>query len=326
MAGLSVRRCLVLHGFCAVVTALAVLSGAVGARAEPSVAELEKQIDQAWNSLEPVIEKHNATRIELTTKRAEADELARRIQPLQQRVDEALGRVGDLAVMSYKNGSASTLNALLASGRRDILVEQLTALSHVARSQRQDIQGVLDAKQAYEDQKKPLDGLVAQLTTTEAQLAVRKKQIDEEIKRLDKLRLAAYGRGGTGELRPAPCPTSYPGGAAGKVVRFACAQIGKPYVWGAAGPGSYDCSGLTLHAWAQAGIRLPHNAAAQRSTVRSVSRSELRPGDLVFYFGDLHHIGMFVGGDWMVHAPQSGDQVRMAKINSMPVHSYGRPG
>jgi cell wall-associated NlpC family hydrolase len=114
------------------------------------------------------------------------------------------------------------------------------------------------------------------------------------------------------------------------VIRFACAQIGKPYVWGAEGPGSYDCSGLTLRAWAQVGVGLPHNAAAQRRAVKSVSRSQLRPGDLVFYYADLHHVAMYAGKingtDWIVHASQSGEPVQMRKMDAGGnIHSYGRP-
>jgi peptidoglycan DL-endopeptidase CwlO len=81
-----------------------------------------------------------------------------------------------------------------------------------------------------------------------------------------------------------------------------------------------------MAAWAKAGVGLPHNALQQSRTIRSVSRSELRPGDLVFYYSDVHHVAIYVGGDWVVHAPHSGDVVRMRKIDIGPVHSYGRPG
>ena len=121
---------------------------------------------------------------------------------------------------------------------------------------------MVDLRDQLAAEKAPLDEMVAQLTRTEAQLAAKKKQINAEIDRLQKLRLKVYGSGGGGPLRPAPCPAGYPGGDAGVAVKFACAQIGKPYVWGAEGPNTYDCSGLTLAAWAKAGVSLPHNAAA----------------------------------------------------------------
>ncbi|HEX2773418.1 MAG TPA: NlpC/P60 family protein, partial [Micromonosporaceae bacterium] len=261
-----------------------VLTGATPAGAEPSVSDIEKQIDEAWNKLEPVIEKHNAARQDLAAKRKQAQALARRIQPLELQIQLAMEKVGDLAVRAYKGEQTSAVNAILSSGTPDAFLNQLELLDQFARRQHTDVQAVLDLKEKLATQKRPLDQLVTQLAQSEAELAAKKKQINAEIKRLQELRLQVYGSSTSlGSLRPAPCPSTYPGGAAGKAITFACAQIGKPYVWGADGPGSYDCSGLSMRAWAQGGIYLPHNAAAQRRAVRSVSRSELRPGDLVFY-------------------------------------------
>ncbi|GAB3819483.1 C40 family peptidase [Micromonospora zhanjiangensis] len=310
--------------FTAVASAAALLIGAAPVHAAPSVSDIEKQIDTAWNDLEPTIEKHNAVSQDLAKKKKLADELARKIQPLQLQVDLAMSKVGELAVRAYKGDEASALNAILATGSPKELINKLEVLDQFARDQQQDVQAVVDLKARYAAQKAPLDRLVAQLTRTEAELAKKKKDIDTEIARLQKLRLQAYGSGAGGVFKPAPCPANYPGGNAGKVVKFACAQIGKPYIWGASGPGSYDCSGLTMAAWAQVGVNLPHNAAQQHSLVRSVSRAELIPGDLVFY-NNLAHVGMYVGNGWVVHAPQSNDHVRMRKIDGGIV-GYGRPG
>lgn len=303
------------------------LVGAMPAIADPSVSDIEKQIDEAWNKLEPVIEKHNAARQDLAAKRKQAAALARRIKPLELQIQLAMDKVGDLAVRAYKGEETSAVNAILTSGSPDTFVNQLELLDQFARRQHSDVQTVLDLRQKLAAQKEPLDRLVAQLTQTEAELAAKKRQIDAEIDRLQKLRLVAYGNSTSlGSLRPAPCPTTYPPGAAGKAVTFACSQIGKPYVWGADGPSSYDCSGLTMAAWAKGGVYLPHNAARQRRASPYVSRSDLRPGDLVFYYSDLHHVGMYVGGGWIVHAPHSGDVVRMKRIDNGPINSYGRPG
>ncbi|MGW0434665.1 C40 family peptidase [Micromonospora sp. NPDC003197] len=318
------RRSLFTATLAAIASIAVVLVGATPAHAEPSVTEIENQIDKAWAKLEPIIEKHNATRQDLAVKKKQADALGKKIQPLQRQVDEAMGKVSELAVQAYKGNNASTLNAILATGSPTSLMDQLGVLDQFARQQQHDIQAVVDLKNKYAAQKGPLDVLVAQLTRTEAELAAKKKEIDAEVARLQKLRLVAYGNGGGGVLRPAPCPATYPGGSIGQVVKFACAQIGKPYVWGAAGPNSYDCSGLTLRAWQQAGVTLPHNAARQRAMMPHVSRAELRPGDLVFY-SNLAHVGIYVGNGWVVHAPTSGDKVRMRKVDG-GVHSYGRPG
>ncbi|MEU8332543.1 NlpC/P60 family protein [Micromonospora sp. NPDC048839] len=315
-------------------TALAALAGvavvltgsATAAHADPSVAEIERQIDADWNKLEPVIEQHNATRIDLANKRRQAQALAARITPLERQVDAAMDKVSALAVRAYKGENVLTVNAVLGSQSPSEVVGQLEMLDRFAHNQQQDVREVSDLRDELARQKAPLDEMVTQLTRTEAQLAAKKKQINDEIDKLQKLRLKVYGSGGGGPLRPAPCPGSYPGGAAGTAVKFACAQIGKPYVWGAEGPNSYDCSGLMLAAWAKAGVSLPHNAAAQSRVTKNVSKGDLRPGDLVFYYSDIHHVGMYVGGGWVVHASQAGQPVKMKKVDDGPIHSYGRPG
>jgi peptidoglycan DL-endopeptidase CwlO len=304
-----------------------VMAAAPPASADPSVSEIEKQIDEEWNKLEPVIEQHNAARQELAAKRKQAAALARRIKPLELQIQLAMAKVGDLAARAYKGEQTSAVNAILTSGSPDAFVNQLELLDQFARRQHSDVQAVLDLKEKLAAQKRPLDQLVTELAQRTAQLAAKKKQIDAEVDRLQKLRLEVYGSSTSlGSLRPAPCPSYYPGGGAGKAVTFACKQIGKPYVWGADGLGSYDCSGLTSRAWAQAGVYLPHNAARQRSAVPSVSRSNLRPGDLVFYYSDLHHVGMYAGDGWIVHASRAGEPVKMRRMDGAPIHSYGRPG
>ncbi|WP_406039328.1 NlpC/P60 family protein [Micromonospora sp. NBC_00898] len=307
-------------------TAVILTGGATAAHADPSVAEIERQIDQDWNKLEPIIEQHNATRQDLAVKRKQADALAKQIAPLQLQVDLAMGQVSGLAADAYKGEQLSTVNALLGSRSPADVVNNLELLDRFAHRQQQQVSSVVELRDQLAAKKKPLDEMVAQLARTEAQLAAKKKLINAEIAKLDKLRLKVYGNGGGGPLRPAPCPSGYPGGPAGIAVKFACAQIGKIYVWGAAGPDHYDCSGLTMAAWAKAGVSLPHNARQQHDVTRRVSRSELRPGDLVFYYSDLHHVAMYVGGGWVVHASQSGKPITMKRVDDGQINSYGRPG
>ncbi|WP_245730441.1 C40 family peptidase [Micromonospora pallida] len=301
-------------------------SGAGVAHAEPSVAEIERQIDREWNALEPVIEQHNATRQALADKRGQAAALAARIEPLRREIDRAMTKVDGIAVRAYKGENASALNAMLANPSPAAVVQQLELLDQFARRQQADIRHVVELRNQLTARKDPLDRLIVQLGQVDRQLDAKRQQIDATIARLQKARLKAYGTGGGTSLRPAPCPAAYPGGAAGRAVSFACAQIGKPYVWGAEGPNAYDCSGLMLAAWARAGVALPHNAAQQRRVTAQVGRSELRPGDLVFYYSDLHHVGMYVGDGWVVHASRAGVPVRMKRADDGPVHSYGRPG
>jgi cell wall-associated NlpC family hydrolase len=304
-----------------------VAAGSTAAHAEPSISEMEKQLDQAWNKLEPVIERHNQVRADLAVKQKQVAALQQKIQPLQLQVDLAMTRVGEFAAQSYKGGNASAINALLSSGSPTVFADRLALLNEFAKGQQDRIKDVVSLKGRYDAQKAPLDALVKQLARAEADLAAQQKQIDATIKELQALRLKAYGTtGAVGNLRPAACPYQYIGGPGGTAAKFACSQIGKPYVYASDGPGSYDCSGLTMASWAKAGVSLPHNALQQSRVTKSISRSQLQPGDLVFYYSDVHHVSLYVGGGWVVSAPQTGDVVRMKRMDFGPIHSYGRPG
>jgi peptidoglycan DL-endopeptidase CwlO len=297
----------------------------------PAPSDVEAQIDQQWNTLEPIIEQYNTVHSQLTANKAKSATLQNQLQPLQLQVDMALSKVSDIAVSVYMGGPASTLNAVLTTSSPTSLADQLTLLNMVARSQQEQISNVTVVRDKYAGDKKALDDLIAQQAKQDADLAAKKKQIEDRISQLQKLRQQAYGSSGaaTGSLKPVACPVEYVGGAAGTAANKACSLIGKPYIWGAAGPSGYDCSGLTMAAWLAAGVRLDHSAATQMRETTRVSRSDLRPGDLIFFYSDIHHVGMYVGGGWFVHAPHTGDYVRMAQLSGYYANNiagYGRPG
>lgn len=114
--------------------------------------------------------------------------------------------------------------------------------------------------------------------------------------------------------------------AAKKAVDVALAQIGDPYVWGAGGPGSFDCSGLTSFAWAAAGVGLPHSSAAQYGVGTRISRDQVRAGDLVFFYSPIHHVGIAINNTQMVHASTYGVPVKIAPIDSSPFSGATRVG
>ncbi|MEV3999299.1 NlpC/P60 family protein [Streptomyces halstedii] len=126
------------------------------------------------------------------------------------------------------------------------------------------------------------------------------------------------GTGGTGS------DTGY-ASKAEKVLAFARAQIGKPYVWGATGPSSYDCSGLTQAAWKEAGVTLPRTTWDQVKVGTRVATADLQPGDLVFFYDDISHVGIYKGDGMMIHAPKPGANVREESIYSMPIYGSVRP-
>jgi peptidoglycan DL-endopeptidase CwlO len=309
------------------VIALALSSSAHAAPASPS--DIEAQIDAAWNKLEPVLEQHNGVKSQLVANQAKAAQLAEQIRPLQLQVDLTMGRVSSISTQAYKSGQASTLNALLTSSSPNTLAEQLSMLDAMAKNEQAQIADVAKAKAQYDAQKKPLDALVKQLSAQEAQLAAEEKKLNDQIKQFNDMRRAAYGNGGQGSLRLGPCPASYDGNIGSKVAQIACGKIGSPYIFGAEGPNNFDCSGITKWAWAQATggrVNLYHYTVTQFNTTQRVSRANLRPGDLIFWFSDMHHMGMYVGGGFAVHAPQPGESLKMAPMDQMPISGFGRPG
>jgi len=120
-----------------------------------------------------------------------------------------------------------------------------------------------------------------------------------------------------GEAPVAAAPPSHYGGVVGIAMRY----LGVPYVWGGASPSGFDCSGFTMYVYAQVGVSLPHNAAAQYGMGVPVSRSDLQPGDLVFFYG-LGHVGLYIGGGSFIHAPHTGDVVKISSLSGGYASAY----
>jgi peptidoglycan DL-endopeptidase CwlO len=300
------------------------------AYAQPSVADLEAQINQAWNTLEPLVEQYNMVHAQLQANQAKAATLEAQMKPLQLQVDLVLTRVGAMSANLYESGPLGTASAMLESGSPTNLMDQLSTLDILARRQADTVQGAADLVAKYDAQKKPLDALIAAQAQQDADLAAKKATIEQQMNSLQQLRQQAYGSSGMagGSIRPAACPFVLGTGRGAIAAKTACDQIGKPYVWAAAGPKTFDCSGLTLYAWAAAGVTLRHYTQWQWQDAKPVTRAQLQPGDLVFYFSDLHHMSMYVGGNWVVHAPTTGDVVRMTTLDNpyLPIAGFRRPG
>ncbi|WP_419667230.1 NlpC/P60 family protein [Streptomyces sp. 2-1] len=185
--------------------------------------------------------------------------------------------------------------------------------------------------------------LLSKLTTEEkARLAAIERQKQEEAQRkadelarqqaadAERRRQEAAQDTGTSTSSGSASGTSGSGSTAStakadKALAFARAQIGKPYVWGASGPGSYDCSGLTQAAWKAAGVTLPRTTWDQVKAGTTVSVNSAQPGDLVFFYDDISHVGIYIGDGMMIHAPKPGAYVREESIYYMPIHSVVRP-
>ncbi|HEX2773419.1 MAG TPA: NlpC/P60 family protein [Micromonosporaceae bacterium] len=321
---------------------LAGLLPAATAQAEPSPAEIEAMIDKKWQQLEPTIEQYNKVRNQLAANRKKAAELQKRLGPLSQQAERALDQVGALATTYYKTGPSSELNALLSGGAPGLLPERLTLLQRLAEDEHKQVAALTATRDRYAAEKQKLDALIAQQARQEAELAAKKKVIEVEIKRLERMqadaeRAAAQSSGtssgtssgGSGTpttVQVGSCPSVSAVGAAAIAVKTACAQIGDPYVWGAAGPDAFDCSGLTQYAWGKAGVSLTHHTGDQWNETTHVSSSEARAGDLVFFYSDLHHVGLYLGNGMIVHASRAGKPVQVASVSYMPVAGYRRVG
>jgi hypothetical protein len=295
--------------------------------AGPTVQQIEAQIAQVWNQAEPMIEQYNSIHDQYTKNKAQQAALEKKLEPLQLQLDLGQVRVGAIAAQAYRGQGADMFNAFISAGSPSALADQLTFLDVMARQQEEQVSGVAAIKAQYDAQKAPLDALVAQLSAQDAQLSAQKAQIEAKLDDLQKLRLQAYGTtGGTGSYRPWACPYTYAPTNGYKAALFACKQAGIPYVWAAAGPNSYDCSGLTMASWEQVGVYMPHNALAQRQSIPAVSRANLQVGDLVFYYSDTRHVAIYEGGDYVMQAPAPGDNVRMSVMEEVgPILAYGRP-
>jgi cell wall-associated NlpC family hydrolase len=314
---------------CAIAAVGIVVTGPTVAFAVPSPSSVEAQIDKQWNDLEPVIEQYNDTHNKLLKNQAQQKKLNAQLTPLQVQVDVALSQVRGLATDAYMQGAPNAFNAMLVSGTPTGLTDKLMYLDQLAKHQQQQIAGVAALRDKLAGTKVELDSLTKSIAARDSDLAKKKVAISSKINSLQKLRIQAYGSANVddGPLHIGPCPYTYTNDKGGRAAQKACDLVGSPYVFGAEGPSTYDCSGLTKVAWASVGVGLDHFTGDQINEGRAVTRGELKPGDLLFYGRPVHHVSIYIGGGMMVHAPHTGDHVRMAKMDSPgEIVAYRRPG
>ncbi|MEV0216621.1 NlpC/P60 family protein [Micromonospora sp. NPDC050695] len=305
----------------------ALIAPSAVARAEPSPADLTRQIEASSGELERVVEAYNKLREEIKTNEAAVARLQARIGPLEQQAEQSRADVAELASTAYKNGSLRTADALLRPGGSAALLDRLGALDQLTRQRQERISGFTANQRQLLDEKARLDATLTRQAAQARQLSTGKKQIEQDLAKLYELRRQAYGaaterpepRAAATEAKNVPAVA----GGAGVAVRYAFGALGKPYIWASDGPDGYDCSGLTLAAWRAAGKSLPHNARMQWGVVTHISRDDLRPGDLIFYSG-LGHVALYVGDGQAIDAPSPGRNVRKRAMDMMPIQGYGR--
>ncbi|MBT2367826.1 C40 family peptidase [Streptomyces sp. ISL-10] len=234
------------------------------------------------------------------------------------------------AVSDYETERAAAAKQRAQATKR---LESLTDSQQALRISKQKVQAKLAEART----------LLSQLTAEEkARLAAIEREKEEEARRKAEAKAEAEARARAEAEAEAerqreseePPPETGTGtgtddgtyaARADEVLAFARAQIGKPYVWGATGPSSYDCSGLTQAAWKAAGVDLPRTTWDQVKVGQRVATADLLPGDLVFFYDDISHVGIYIGDGKMIHAPKPGDNVREESIYYMPIYGSVRP-
>jgi cell wall-associated NlpC family hydrolase len=332
----------------------------VPASADPGRGELTQLLADASHQLEVVSEQINQARTELGQQQAAADDAQRAAADAQGQLTALDGQIRQLARTAYTSNRFSQVQVLLTTTSVDQMIARLGTLNAIAGHQDAAVHQVVQVAGAAQKARAQADGAATaarqtldRVTAQQARLETQAADYQRRYDALTRAEQEAVSRavagpaipvsaqaadGGQGSPAPAQAPAPRPaqapapavavgGGGSGAgqaAVATALAQVGKPYSYGAAGPGAFDCSGLTMYAYAAAGIRLPHSSTAQYGMGRPVSRSELQPGDLLFFYSSLSHVAMYVGNGRMVHAATQGTPVQVVDVSYMPSYMGAR--
>ncbi|MET9145009.1 MULTISPECIES: NlpC/P60 family protein [unclassified Streptomyces] len=300
------------------------------------------KLDELYHDAAVATDAYNAAEEKSKRQSAEVVGLSQKIVEQQRKLDELKDRAGAAARAQYRTGGLPPQAQLLLSddpqhfldgAGRVLEGERATSglLQEMTRTQQDLQQYAADAA----DQLHKLEDNRKAKATAQKRIQARIKEAEQLEARLEKRqqeRLAQLEREAAQQAQAAWLDTGILkeiGGSATeagkKAVQYATAQIGKPYEWGAEGPKTYDCSGLTSQAWAAAGHPVPRTSQEQWKQLKHVSVKDMRPGDLIIYFGDASHVAMYVGKGRIVHAPRPGRTVTLAGAGTMPILGVVRP-
>ncbi|MEU9405292.1 NlpC/P60 family protein [Streptomyces sp. NPDC048281] len=300
------------------------------------------KLDKLYHDAAVATDAYNAAEEAAQKQSAEIVGLAKKIVKGQQRLDELKERAGRAAAAQYRTGGLPDSAKLMLS---DNPSEFLDGAGRVLQGERATKALIREVTRTQQDLKQYAADAADQWNRLEAgrkAKAAAKKKITQRIAAAEKLestlekkqkeRLAELERESAYQAQTAWLDTgilddihSKASAAGKKAVAFATAQLGKPYVWGAEGPDSYDCSGLTSQAWASAGKPIPRTSEEQWKQLRHVDVKDMRPGDLIIYFDDASHVAMYIGDGAIIQAPRPGRTVSIGGAGSMPILGVVRP-
>ncbi|WP_370414463.1 NlpC/P60 family protein [Streptomyces fradiae] len=330
-----------------------VFEGSGHAAPNPTPAQVKAQVDRLYEEAEVATEKYNGAKEQADAARAGFDRLRDEAARRTERLNRSRDALGAVAAAQYRSGGLDPAIQLALTSDPDQYLERAALAEKAGDRQAAALTAVRRELTAVRQLRAQSEGRLTELRAHEAELRRQKTTVQTKLDAARTLlaRLTAEERAryeaavaagshdaaGASSAGPAAAdradragtlrgPISAPTSRAAAAISFARAQLGKPYVWGATGPSAYDCSGLTQAAWRAAGVSLPRTTYTQINAGRRVSRSELAPGDLVFFYSGISHVGLYIGGGQMIHAPRPGAPVRVAPIDEMPFAGATRVG
>ncbi|MCW2903533.1 MAG: hypothetical protein JWO67_5798 [Streptosporangiaceae bacterium] len=310
----------------ALAATLAMPAGTAYAQPKPSLAQAKKQLQTLSEQVDKLVEKYNkanedlkAAKKKLTVTRAAASKEQASFNQMRQKVAE-------LAATAYKSGDTGDVSGFLSASDPQAILDQAAVFTHLSDNRASQLSQFLAVAQRMQREQAQAKSAYDQVAALAKDLRDQKQAVEKSVAQQKRL-VQRLG----GAQRSGPVGGSYTGPATGSAraaLQYAFAQKGKPYQWGGAGPNSYDCSGLTMMSWRSGGVNLPRTTNTQYAASRRVAFGDLQPGDLVF-FNNLGHVGMYVGGGQMIHAPRTGKTVEVVDITSgyyrQNYYGAGRP-
>jgi cell wall-associated NlpC family hydrolase len=298
-----------------------VLTPSTGQAAPTTAEEARQAVTDTGQQLSALDEQVHQATATAEQQQTAADAAAGVAAEAQAQLDALQPQLRAIAQTGYVGTTRGRLAAFLTSGSADDLVEQMSTLDQLASHADQIVVTAAAARSAAEQAQQDATAAAAAAAAAQADLEAQKDQLQDELadyqadfarlSAADQVRVQNVLAGPDVTATPAPAPTA----AAGVAVRTALAQVGDMYGVGASGPDTFDCSGLTMYAYAAAGITLPHSSLAQSQVGVPVSRADLQPGDLVFFYSPISHVGMYIGNGQMVHASVTGKPVAVTSVD-----------
>jgi peptidoglycan DL-endopeptidase CwlO len=313
---------------------LVVSPGTGNAAPSLNLDQAERQVNTLYHQAEQATERYDVARIAMRDAERGLAQAQRRAAAEQTQVSALQRTVGAFAADAYRNEGIDRTLQLVFSDDPSAFIERAASLDALSSRQADALRKVVEARRELKASQVAAAQQLAVLEGQRKALATEKNNIQQALRaaravlsRLqasDRAKFDRASRDGDPRdlLKGLPLPIN---DQAGKAVRFALAQLGDRYVWSGDGPDTWDCSGLTMAAWRAAGVSLPHSSAEQYAQGHKVSRADLQPGDLVFFYSPISHVGLYLGNGRMVHAPNPSRRVEVTSIDSMPYAGAVRP-